>query len=127
MSNLEPNGSFLPNDLSTTNTDLPTVFAKANGFSVGDDLLPELRGSINYDRPAEERWKVYRGGGFAPCKPGGRDARRYLRIVAACCCGDSGTSRAIRSSTTGSESVRCGRIETVYPGTFSAMISPLRS
>lgn len=73
-------GSFLPDDLHTTSTDLPTVFAKANGFSVGDDLLPELRGKINCDRPAENRWKVCRGGKLAACKPTDPDARRYLRI-----------------------------------------------
>jgi hypothetical protein len=73
--------SFLPDDLPIASTDLPTAFAKANGFSVGDDLLPELRGRINYDRPAEKRWKAYRGGGFAPCRPGDPGARLYLRIV----------------------------------------------
>lgn len=81
MTNPEPNtGNFLPDDLPTTSTDLPTVFAKPNGFSVGDDLLPELRGSINFDRPAEKRWKVCRGSKLVACKGTEPDARLYLRI-----------------------------------------------
>ncbi len=39
----------------------------------------------------------------------------------------SGTKRAIRSSTALSESAEGARTFTEYPGTFSAMIFPLRS
>ena len=72
--------TFLPDNLPDLDQDLPTIFARSDGFSVDDELLPELRGHINYDRPAEQRWKAYRGGGFEPCDRGTPGARLYLRV-----------------------------------------------